>query len=102
MAAKRKKGPTPRAVPSPRAPSPRYTPPRLVKRIRPGWHLAAGIAELVFGILLVLVNYGEEFGLRLLPGGHQEAYFFAGFLIAGGSMWWFGWFDRPKPWVDDD
>lgn len=93
----KRKGPTPRKATDEGAPPSRYTPPRLVKRIRPGWHLGAGIAELVVGILLVLGNYAEEFGTNLLPGGHQELYFLLGLLIAGGSMWWFGWFDRPKP-----
>ena len=101
MASGRKKGPTPRKSPPTPPASARYTPPRMVKRIRPGWHLAAGVVELVVGVLLVIVNYGEEFGLHVLPGGHQEAYFFAGLFLAGGSMWWFGWLDRPKPWVEE-
>ena len=99
MASSRKKGPTKRKKPAPQ--STRYTPPRLVKRIRPRWHLALGVLELLAGALLVIVNYGEEFGLHVLPGGHQEAYFFAGLAVAGGSMWWFGWFDRPTPLRED-
>lgn len=104
MAPSKRKGPTPRkSTPTNTPPAARrYTPPRLVKRIRPGWHIAVGSVQVLVGVALVIVNYGEEFGLRVLPGGHQEAYFLLGILVAGSSIWWFGWFDRPTPLNDGD
>lgn len=50
---------------------------------------------MAFGLLVVLVNYGAELGLDLMPGGHLEAYFLLGLFIAGGGTWWLGVFDRP-------
>jgi len=69
----------------------------MLKRLRPGWHLWVGVGELVVGTLMVVVNYAAEFTPGLLPGGHQEIYFFAGLGVAAGALWWFGWFDRPQP-----
>ena len=54
--------------------------------------------ELVLGLAIVIINYIDLAHVRILPGGHQEAYFVLGLLIAVGSGWWFGWFDRtPDP-----
>jgi hypothetical protein len=39
------------------------------------------------GLLVVLVNYGAELGLDVMPGGHQEAYFLLGLFIAGAGTW---------------
>ena len=78
------------------AASGRYTPPVTQFRIRPGWHRVVGVAELVIGVAIVVINYVDYADLRILPGGHNELYFLLGMFIAGGAMWWFGWFDR-KP-----
>lgn len=88
--------PKPRTAAPTAEPAPaRYTPPPRVVRFRPRWHMWAGIAQVLLGVALVVVNYGEELGLSVLPGGHQEVYFLAGVVVAAGSTWWFGWFDRP-------
>lgn len=86
---------TPRAVES----SARYTPPSRHVRVRPSWHKVVGFALLVLGLLIVLVNYAINLGgvpPWVLPGGHNEGYLVLGLVIAGASMWWFGWFDRPQ------
>ena len=73
----------------------RYTPPADQSfRFRPAWHRVVGIAQLVVGIAIVAINYIDYADLRILPGGHSELYFLLGLVIAGGSIWWFGWFDR--------
>ena len=77
----------------------RYTPPkRVAYRIRPRWHAVVGVVQVVFGLAIVVINYIDYANVRLLPGGHQEIYFVLGIMIAAGSVWWFGWFDRsPDP-----
>jgi len=64
-------------------------------RGRPLWHRGAGFLTAVAGVGLIIFNYAEELGSRVLPGGHQEAYFALGMVIALTSSWWFGLFDRP-------
>ncbi len=76
--------------------TPRYTPPLVLKRHRPGWHRWTGWAQVAVGIALVLLNYAQDFGPRLLPGGHSELYFLLGLMTAGGGSWWLGVFDRPQ------
>lgn len=78
-----------------RALTPRYTPPAVHIRIRPTRHKVLGWFQVGAGLLLVLVNYAEELGARVLPGGHNELYFVLGLVIAGGGTWWLGIFDRP-------
>lgn len=80
------------------APTGRYTPPKTVAfRIRPTWHKVAGVIQVLLGIALVVINY-IDYAASILPGGHQEAYFLLGIVIAGGASWWFGAFDRePSP-----
>lgn len=48
------------------------------------------------GVALVLANYAQDFGPRVLPGGHNELYFLLGIMIAGSGSWWLGVFDRPE------
>ena len=77
------------------APSGRYTPPSKHVRIRPTWHRVVGAVEAFLGLALIAVNY-IQYETAILPGGHSELYFVAGLGIAGGSLWWFGAFDRPQ------
>ena len=83
------------AAGQPQAPPPsaRYTPPAW-RLYRPRAHKVVGIALLLLGLAIVVINYVDLGGAHILPGGHQEGYFFLGLLIAGTSTWWFGWFDR--------
>ncbi len=74
------------------------TKPRLRSRLRPWWHRAIGAGQVIVGVASIIVNYVDYGRTSLLPGGHQELYFVAGLLVAGSSIWWFGWFDRqPSP-----
>ena len=59
-------------------------------RFRPWWHRVIGALLAVVGATLVFGNYAAIF-----PGGHKEAYFLVGLLLAGTSTWWFGLFDPP-------
>lgn len=63
--------------------------------MRPGWHRPVGIAVAVLGIALILVNYAEQFGLGLMPGGHKEAYFILGVVMGAVGAWFLAAFDRP-------
>ncbi len=74
--------------------STRYTPPPAT-RFRPTWHKVVGWVQVAVGLVVVVVNYGAELGLDVMPGGHKEAYFLLGILVAGGGTWWLGIFDRP-------
>lgn len=78
------------------APSTRYTPKQSNVVMRPGWHRIAGWIGVVVGLLIVILNdvmrFGE--GLSLLPFGHSELYLMLGVVIAGGSTWFLGLFDR--------
>ena len=56
--------------------------------MRPTWHKVVGWT------LIVIVNYLDYADLKLLPGGHNEGYFFLGGLIAVAGSWWTGLFDR--------
>ena len=77
----------------------RYTPPApLQARMRPTWHKVIGAVQLLLGVAIVIINYIDYDDFHILPGGHKEAYFLLGMLIAGASSWWFGAFDRqPRP-----
>ena len=88
----RKKGPTKRKRPAEEGPAARYVPPTRARlpRFRPVWHKIVGGLLVVIGLTMVFANYAS-----LLPGGHKEAYFFVGMLLAGASTWWFGLFDPP-------
>jgi len=87
------KQPTPRAAP---AESSRYTPPVKHFRFRPTWHRVIGVVVLLLGVAVIALN--EVMLLQrsetLLPGGHNELYLLLGVIVAGSSLWWFGWFDR--------
>jgi hypothetical protein len=48
------------------------------------------------GLLVVILNYLEEFELNTMPGPHSALYFLLGMAIAAYSTWWFGWFDRTR------
>lgn len=93
-------GGTTRRATSPRqapAASSRYTPPIKSIRFRPESHRWIGFGFLILGIAIAIANeamLGNDF--TLLPGGHSEFYLLLGILVAGYSMWWFGWFDREK------
>lgn len=76
--------------------TPRYTPPLLRKRYRPTWHRWTGWLQVGTGVVFVLLNYAQDFGPRLLPGGHNELYFLLGLAVAGSGSWWLGVFDRPE------
>lgn len=93
--ARRADSTTTEAAPSPTG---RYTPPKAMAfRIRPTWHKVAGVIQMLVGVALVVINY-IDYSADILPGGHQEVYFLVGIVIAGGSSWWFGAFDRgPSP-----
>lgn len=76
-------------------PSGRYTAPRSPSvRLRGTRDRVIGTILLVVGVAIVVVNYVDYGGMTLLPGGHQEYYFFLGIAIAATSSWWFGAFDR--------
>jgi len=52
---------------------------------------------LAAGALVAVANWLEDFTeQRLLPGGHSPLYLLLGLAIMTSSLWWFGWFDRPK------
>lgn len=76
--------------------TPRYTPPLVSTRRRPSWHRRIGWFQVVLGAVLVVLNYAQDFGPILLPGGHSELYFLLGLVIAGTGTWWLGAFDRPQ------
>lgn len=79
----------------------RYTPPAALQvRIRPTWHKIVGASLLVLGVAIVVINYIDYDNVQLLPGGHKEAYFLLGIIIAGLSSWWFGALDR-QPSAED-
>ena len=96
----RQKGPTPRG----RAPEPEEMRPEQVVnpfaerryRHRPSWHKALGWLSIGIGIAVIVVNYIDYADLRLLPGGHQEWYFFLGLGVAASGTWWLGFFDRRR------
>lgn len=50
----------------------------------------------VLGLLVIALNYAEEFEVNTVPGPHSELYFLLGIAIVAYSTWWFGWFDRVK------
>ncbi|MEO7443836.1 MAG: hypothetical protein ABIW46_09935 [Acidimicrobiales bacterium] len=77
--------------------TPRYTPPtKIAKRFRPPWHRLVGWGQVGLGLLLVIMNYAQDFDVVLLPGGHNELYFLLGIAVAAGGTWWLGAFDRPE------
>ena len=90
----RARHPKPRPVGS--TESPRYTPPRTNYRIRPRWHRVVGWAGVALGILIAVANDTMLIAddLTLLPFGHQELYLILGVMVAGGSTWFLGLFDR--------
>lgn len=76
--------------------TPRYTPPLVLERRRQPWHRWLGWLQVAAGVALIILNYAQDFGPRLLPGGHNELYFLLGVATAGGGTWWLGVFDRPE------
>lgn len=64
-------------------------------KARPAWHRPVGITVVVLGVLLIVVNYAEHMNLRWMPGGHREAYFALGIVIAALGAWFLAAFDRP-------
>lgn len=94
---KRYERPGDAAAAAPTPASRRYTPPIRSVRVRPGWHKAVGFALVLVGLTVIVLNdVMRGGGVRLLPGGHSELYLALGLVIAGYSMWWFGWFDRER------
>lgn len=65
------------------------------RRVRPEWHRPAGITVVVFGAVVILVNYAEHMEINWMPGGHKEVYFFLGIAIAALGAWFLSAFDRP-------
>ena len=61
---------------------------------RPLAHKVVGWSIISLGLGLAVVNYGEEFDLPLMRGGHKEAHFLIGLLIAAAGTWWLGRFGR--------
>lgn len=124
---KRRKGPTPRKGPADSTDQPagathshrsssippgnqpridveansRYTPKVKARGpFRPTWHKVVGALFLLAGAAIFIVNDLAWFDINIVPGGHNELYAALAFAVAGGSTWWFGWFDRPpgKTW----
>jgi hypothetical protein len=62
---------------------------------RPPWHRILGWVLIAIGALIVVVNDAAYVDINLMPGGHNEAYFVLGLLVAGFGSWWTGLFDRP-------
>lgn len=62
---------------------------------RPEWHRPLGIAVVILGVGVIVVNYGEHMNLGWMPGGHNELYFFLGLVIAALGAWFLAAFDRP-------
>lgn len=80
---------------APAASSSRYTPPAKNRGMfRPVWHKVIGGLVVLAGLAIFVVNDLEWLGIHLMPGGHNELYAVAGIVVAGSSMWWFGWLDR--------
>ena len=59
------------------------------------WHKIGGGVLVIFGVVLIFVNFAEDENLGVLPGGHSPLYMVAGLIIAASSLWWFGAFDPP-------
>lgn len=76
--------------------SARYTPPIKHVRFRPGWHRVVGAVTVLLGVGVAVANDAMLLGApaTMLPGGHNELYLLLGVVIAGSSLWWFGWMDR--------
>jgi hypothetical protein len=89
----RSRRPDARDVP---AASSRYTPPIKHIRFRPTWHKVVGALAVSLGVGIAVTNDVMLFGASttLLPGGHNELYLVLGIIVAGSSLWWFGWLDR--------
>ena len=51
---------------------------------------------MTLGVLIAIANDTMLIAddLTLLPFGHQELYLIVGVLVAGGSTWFLGLFDR--------
>lgn len=81
---------TAKSPPGGAPPHPGRATPRLRCRVRPWWHRVVGASQIAVGVVLIVVNYIDYGGSSLLPGGHQEAYFLLGILVAASSIWWFG------------
>ena len=78
----RSKGPSGSA-----ATSSRHTPPDQVSAFRSGWHTAVGIAFLVLGLLVVVVDdVIRGVKVTLLPGGHSELHLLLGVAIAAYAL----------------
>ena len=81
--------------------SSRYTPPKKNRGVlRPGWHKVVGVAMIVLGVAVFVLNdIAWVTEVILLPGAHNELYAMVAFAVAGSSLWWFGWLDRtPERW----
>lgn len=76
--------------------SSRYTPPIKHIRFRPTWHKVVGALSILLGVGIAATNDVMllERSTTLLPGGHNELYLMLGVIVAGSSLWWFGWMDR--------
>lgn len=77
------------------AASSRYTPPSRPVRLRPRWHRLVGWLGLVGGVVVAALNDVQLVSnATLFPFGHSEGWLFLGVMIAGGSTWFLGLFDR--------
>jgi len=77
------------------ASSSRYTPPSRPVRLRPRWHRLVGWLGVVVGVVVATLNDVQLVSnVTLLPFGHSEAWLLAGVMIAAGSTWFLGLFDR--------
>ena len=77
------------------AASSRYTPPSRPVRLRPRWHRLVGWLGVVLGVVVATLNDVQLVSnVTLLPFGHSEAWLLAGVMIAAGSTWFLGLFDR--------
>ncbi|MFP5298791.1 MAG: hypothetical protein ACLGHL_07380 [Actinomycetota bacterium] len=56
------------------------------------WHRPTGLAMLVVGILVAVVNDLAYLNIEVMPGGHNELYLMLGVLVAGAGAYFAGFF----------
>ena len=67
-----------------------------VIRLRPTSHKVAGWSLVAIGIVVAVLNDAAWMGVKLMPGAHNELYFFLAVAIAAFGSWWLGVFDAPS------
>lgn len=56
------------------------------------WHRPVGLALLIAGILVAVMNDLAYVDIEVMPGGHNELYLMAGVFMAGGGAYLAGFF----------